>query len=136
MQETLNGLPILAFADAAGWESWLEANHRAAPGVWIRIAKKTFGIPSIDAYEGTEVALCFGWIDSHRKAGDATYFLQKYTPRRRRSPWSRINRARAEALMAAGRMRDAGLAEIEAARADGRWDAAAPGSVSARSEAP
>ena len=123
MDEMLNGLAVRSFVDAAAWEAWLAANHREQRGVWIRIAKKGSGIRSINAYEGTEVALCFGWIDSHRKAGDATFFLQKYTPRRRRSPWSAINRARAEALLAAGRMRDAGVAEIEAAKADGRWDA-------------
>jgi uncharacterized protein YdeI (YjbR/CyaY-like superfamily) len=111
-------------ADAKAWEAWLDEHHGGRDGVWIKIAKKGSGIASVTAAEGTEVALCFGWIDGHRKSYDDTYFLQRYSPRRRSSTWSRLNVTRAEQLVAAGRMRAAGLAEIEKAKADGRWDAA------------
>jgi uncharacterized protein YdeI (YjbR/CyaY-like superfamily) len=114
----------LAFPDAAEWDSWLREHHHQRQAAWLKIARKGSDVRSITAAEGTEVALCYGWIDSHRKALDDTYFLQKYTPRRRGSAWSKINRQRAEELIAAGRMRDAGLAEIAAAKADGRWAAA------------
>jgi uncharacterized protein YdeI (YjbR/CyaY-like superfamily) len=117
-------LPELAFASQADFEAWLEAEHARAPGVWIRVAKVASGIPSITAAEAVESCLCFGWIDGQRRSRDDTTYLQKYTPRRARSRWSKINRARAEELIAAGRMRPAGLAEVQRAQADGRWDAA------------
>jgi uncharacterized protein YdeI (YjbR/CyaY-like superfamily) len=120
----LNGVEIVAFADAARWEAWLAANWRRPEGVWIRMAKKASGIPSVTHAEAIEVALCWGWIDGQRRGLDATWFLQKFTPRRKRSLWSRVNVGKVEALIAAGRMRPPGLAEIEAARADGRWEAA------------
>jgi uncharacterized protein YdeI (YjbR/CyaY-like superfamily) len=116
-------LPTLTFASAEAWERWLEANHDA-DGVWIKIAKKGSGIASVTHAEALEAALCFGWIDGQRKGLDESFFLQKFTPRRSRSNWSRINREKAEQLIAAGRMRLAGLAEVERARADGRWEAA------------
>lgn len=115
---------IIACADAGEWEAWLEAHHADRDHVWIKIAKKASGLPSVTADEGIDVALCFGWIDGHRRGLDETHFLQRYSPRRRRSAWSRINVEKVETLVAAGRMRPAGLAEIAAARADGRWDAA------------
>jgi uncharacterized protein YdeI (YjbR/CyaY-like superfamily) len=108
-------------ANAAEWESWLSAHHAERDEVWLTIAKKASGRESVTAWEATGAALCFGWVDSHRKALDATYFLQRYSPRRRGSGWSQINADRAEALIAAGRMRPAGLAEIEAAKAERRW---------------
>ena len=114
----------IAFRDADEWESWLAAHAASETEVWLKIAKKGSGQASVTAAEADEVAICHGWIDSHRKSLDETHFLQRFSPRRRGSPWSRINVDRAEALIAAGRMRPAGLAEIEAARADGRWDAA------------
>jgi uncharacterized protein YdeI (YjbR/CyaY-like superfamily) len=114
----------IACADAAKWESWLAVHHAQRDGVWLKIAKKGSRKPSVTAAEAGDVALCYGWIDGQRKSHDDAYFLQKYTPRRRRSSWSRLNVERAEALIVAGRMRPAGLAEIEAAKADGRWDAA------------
>ena len=117
-------MEVIACAGAADWESWLAAHHAVRDGVWLKIAKKGSGRPSVTPAEATEVALCYGWIDSHRKSHDGTHFLQKYSPRRRGSSWSRINVERAERLIAAGRMRAPGLAEIEAAKADGRWDAA------------
>jgi uncharacterized protein YdeI (YjbR/CyaY-like superfamily) len=112
------------FVDASAWEVWLEGHHDERDGVWIKIAKKASGVASVTAAEGTEVALCFGWIDGHRKAYDSTHFLQRYSPRRRGSSWSRLNVERAETLIASGRMREAGFTEIEKARLDGRWDAA------------
>jgi uncharacterized protein YdeI (YjbR/CyaY-like superfamily) len=119
-----DGLPILPFASAAAWEAWLEGNHAASGGVWIKIAKKDSGVASVHYPEVLESALCFGWIDGRREGLDERFFLQRYTPRRARSRWSRINRETAERLIAEGRMRPAGLAEVERARADGRWEAA------------
>ncbi len=119
-----DGLAIVPFASAAAWEGWLETNHAASGGVWIKIAKKDSGVASVHYPEVLESALCFGWIDGRREALDERFFLQRYTPRRPRSRWSRINRETAERLIAEGRMRAAGLAEVERARADGRWEAA------------
>ena len=120
----------IAFADAAAWEAWLEQNHTLPEGVWIRIAKKGSGIASVRYPEVLEIALCFGWVDGQRKPLDETWFLQRFTPRRAGSRWSRINRDKAEELIAAGRMRPAGLAEVQRARADGRWAAAYEGQAS------
>jgi uncharacterized protein YdeI (YjbR/CyaY-like superfamily) len=117
----------IRFASADDWERWLEENHRASDGVWIEIAKKGTGIDSVRYPEVLDVALCFGWIDGRREALDERYFRQRFTPRRPRSRWSRINRDKAERLIEEGRMRPAGLAEVERARADGRWDAAYEG---------
>jgi uncharacterized protein YdeI (YjbR/CyaY-like superfamily) len=116
--------PELAFASDAEWEAWLSEHHGDPDGVWLKIAKKDSGIPTVAYPEVLETALCFGWIDGQRKALDGEWFLQRFTPRRARSRWSQVNREKAEALMAAGRMRPAGLAEVERAKADGRWDAA------------
>jgi len=122
-----DGLATIAFPSAAEWEAWLEANHATAPGVWIKMAKKDSGVDSVRYPEVLESALCFGWIDGRREALDERFFLQRYTPRRARSRWSRINREKAERLIADGRMRPAGRAEVEQARGDGRWDAAYEG---------
>ncbi|HWK28066.1 MAG TPA: YdeI/OmpD-associated family protein [Solirubrobacter sp.] len=113
-----------AFASVGEFETWLEEHHAAVDGLWLRIAKKASGVPSVTAAEALEVALCFGWIDGQRRPLDETHFLQKYTPRRARSKWSKRNVGLVEALIAAGRMRPAGLAEVERAKADGRWDGA------------
>lgn len=104
--------------NAAEWEAWLVANHDTTSEIWIRTAKRQSGIESIRPAEATEVALCFGWIDSHRRRGDGTWFLQRYSPRRTGSHWSEANLALAEQLIAAGRMRPAGLAEFT--KADNR----------------
>ena len=120
-------LPKLPFASPAEWEKWLEDNHTASEGVWIKMAKKDAGIESVRYPEVLESALCFGWIDGRREAFDERYFHQRFTPRRSRSKWSRINRDKAERLIAEGRMRPAGLAEVERAKADGRWEAAYEG---------
>jgi uncharacterized protein YdeI (YjbR/CyaY-like superfamily) len=122
-----DGLPTLPFTSAADWERWLEDSHAACEGVWIKMAKKDAGIDSVRYPEVLEVALCFGWIDGRREALDERHFLQRFTPRRQRSRWSRINRETAERLTAEGSMRPAGLAEVDRAKADGRWDAAYEG---------
>lgn len=122
-------LPIEHFADPAAWERWLE-RHPQSSGVWLKIAKKDTGIPSVTYPEALDVALCHGWIDGQKKGFDAQFFLQRFTPRRARSTWSKINVAKIDTLSAAGRMRPAGLREVEAAKADGRWDAAYDGARS------
>jgi uncharacterized protein YdeI (YjbR/CyaY-like superfamily) len=113
--------PQLPFASNAEWEHWLEENHATVDGVWIKMAKKASGIESVRYPEVLDTALCFGWIDGKRLALDEQYFLQRFTPRRPRSNWSRINVQKVERLTAEGRMRPAGLAEVERAKADGRW---------------
>jgi uncharacterized protein YdeI (YjbR/CyaY-like superfamily) len=125
-----DGLPTIAFASPSEWEAWLTANHASSAGVWIKMAKKDSGIESVRYPEVLESALCFGWIDGRREALDERYFLQRYTPRRARSRWSRINREKAQLLMEGGRMRPSGLAEVQRAKADGRWAAAYAGQKS------
>jgi uncharacterized protein YdeI (YjbR/CyaY-like superfamily) len=119
-----DGLPQLTFASAAEWEAWLEANHDSSEGVWLKIAKKGSGIASVTNAQALDVGLCFGWINGRRQALDDDYYLQRYTPRRPRSKWSRINVEKVAELTAARRMRPAGLAEVERAKAEGRWDSA------------
>jgi uncharacterized protein YdeI (YjbR/CyaY-like superfamily) len=119
-----DGLPQLTLASAAEWERWLEQNHDSSDGAWLRIAKKGSAKTTITIGEALDLALCFGWIDSRREGLDDDYYLQRYSPRRARSNWSRINVGKVEELTAAGRMRPAGLAEVERAKADGRWEAA------------
>ena len=118
---------MLTFPSDADWEAWLDQHHADSDGVWIKIAKKSSGIPTVAYPEVLDTALCFGWIDGQRKALDERYFLQRFTPRRARSKWSKINRDKVTALTEAERMRPAGLAEVERAKADGRWDAAYDG---------
>ncbi|MFC9434645.1 YdeI family protein [Nocardia sp. NPDC057030] len=118
------------FSNAAQWESWLADQHDESAEVWLVIAKK--GAEGLAIGEALEVALCFGWIDSHRKALDERHFLQRYSPRRAKSPWSQLNVTKAEALIAAGRMRAPGFAAIAAAETDGRWAAATPRARAAR----
>jgi uncharacterized protein YdeI (YjbR/CyaY-like superfamily) len=115
---------VIAFRDAAEFDAWLGEHAGLRAGVWLKIAKTGSGIPSLTADEAVEVGLCYGWISGQRKTCDETYYLQKYVPRRPRSRWSQINVAKAEELIAAGRMRPSGQAEVEAAKADGRWAAA------------
>jgi uncharacterized protein YdeI (YjbR/CyaY-like superfamily) len=120
-------LPIHLFADPEALQAWLEENGDSCDGVWLKIAKKGSGQRSVTYAEALELALCFGWIDSQKRGFDEKFFLQRFTPRRPRGRWSKINREKAEALIAAERMRPAGLAEVEAAKADGRWEAAYEG---------
>lgn len=120
-------LPVLLFASKGELEDWLEENHHDSTGFWLKIGKKGSGVKSVSYGEALELFLCFGWIDSQKRGLDGSFFLQRFTPRRPRGKWSQINRAKAEELIAAGAMRSAGLAEVEAAKADGRWDAAYAG---------
>ncbi|MFF4881117.1 YdeI family protein [Micromonospora sp. NPDC000668] len=117
-------MDVLDFPDAEAWESWLAARHEVRGEAWLRIAKRHSGLASIAIADALDVALCYGWIDGHRKGLDDVSFLQRYSRRRPRSSWSQVNVAKVEALTAAGRMRAAGLAEVAAAEADGRWEAA------------
>jgi uncharacterized protein YdeI (YjbR/CyaY-like superfamily) len=119
-------LPVIAFDDAGAWERWLVA-HADAKGLWLKIAKKGAGVTTVSYAEALDVALCHGWIDGQKRSFDDRFFLQRFTPRRAKSLWSKINIGHVERLVAAGRMRDGGLREIEAAKADGRWDAAYDG---------
>lgn len=130
----LGDLPVLAFASAADWHEWLTAHGASAPGVWLKTAKKGAPELTISYAEALEVALCFGWIDGQKGPLDAHYWLQRFTPRKAGSKWSKINTEKADALIAAGRMQPAGLREVELARADGRWDRAYAGQ--ATSEVP
>lgn len=117
-------LPVISFASREAWESWLADEHASSSGLWLKLAKVGAGIDSVSYAEAVEVALCYGWIDGQAARYDETYWLQRFTPRRRRSKWSKINRARVTELVERGEMRSAGLAEVERAKADGRWDAA------------
>jgi uncharacterized protein YdeI (YjbR/CyaY-like superfamily) len=119
------------FATPAELEAWLKREGASSDGVWLKIAKKDSGVRSVSYAEALEVALCFGWIDSQKRGFDEECFLQRFTPRRPRGRWSRINREKAEGLIESGQMRPAGLAEVEAARADGRWEDAYEGQRSA-----
>jgi uncharacterized protein YdeI (YjbR/CyaY-like superfamily) len=119
--------PVLLFKTLKAWASWLAKHHDQSRGVWMRLAKKGSGVASATYPEALEVALCYGWIDGQKKAEDEQHWLQKFTPRGARSIWSKINCDKAEALIAQGLMKPAGLQEVERARADGRWDAAYAG---------
>jgi uncharacterized protein YdeI (YjbR/CyaY-like superfamily) len=117
----------VTFASALEWERWLEEHHADAQEAWLKIAKAGVEIESVRYPEVLESALCFGWIDARRRAHDEIYFLQRFTPRRARSRWSQINREKAERLIAEGRLRPAGMAEVQRAQADGRWQQAYAG---------
>jgi uncharacterized protein YdeI (YjbR/CyaY-like superfamily) len=117
--------PVVSFDDQSAWRAWLADNHASAPdGVWLQIAKKGTAVASVDYAQALAVALCYGWIDGQKRSLDEGHWLQRFTPRRSRSIWSKVNREKVEALIAAGEMQPAGLAEIERAKSDGRWDAA------------
>jgi uncharacterized protein YdeI (YjbR/CyaY-like superfamily) len=115
---------VQAFATPEAWEAWLAEHHATSPGLWLKLAKKQSGIPSVTYEEALEVALCYGWIDGRKDRFDDEWWLQRFTPRRPRSKWSKINRTRALGLIESGRMQPAGLHEVEKAKADGRWEAA------------
>jgi uncharacterized protein YdeI (YjbR/CyaY-like superfamily) len=119
-----DSLDVRAFRDATAFERWLARHHDRAPGLWIRIHKKHTGLPTITHAEALDVALCWGWIDGIRRGLDEQSFLQRFTPRRPKSVWSQINRGHVARLIAEGRMTPHGLRQVEAAKADGRWDAA------------
>lgn len=117
-------LPILLFRGADAFAKWLEDHHGSSPGVWLQLAKKASGARSVTYAEAVDVALAWGWIDGQKKAHDERHWLQKFTPRGARSLWSKINREKAMALIAAKKMMPPGLAEVERAKRDGRWHAA------------
>jgi len=125
-------LEILLFSTPGDLEQWLEAHAASSPGLWLKIAKKGAPEPSVTYAEALELALCFGWIDSQKRGLDETHFLQRFTPRRPRGRWSKINREKAEALAKTGALRPAGAAEVAAAKDDGRWEAAYEGSRTAK----
>lgn len=123
-------LPTLAFPEAAALAAWVAAQPEGAPGLWLKLAKKGSGVASVTQQEAVDVGLCYGWIDGQMGRFDEAYYVIRFTPRRARSKWSQINRERALQLIADGRMTPRGLAEVERAGADGRWDAAyAPAST-------
>ena len=117
-------LPTLPFETKKKWVDWLAKQHDKSTGVWLKLAKKATGIPSVTYAEALDVALCYGWIDGQKGSFDDKYFLQKFTPRRPKSIWSKINVEKVEGLIASGEMEPAGLKAVEAAKQDGRWDAA------------
>lgn len=118
------GLPVVPFASPAEWEAWLAERHTTAKGLWIKLAKKGSGVASVTYAEALDVALCYGWIDGQSAGVDETLWLQRFTPRGPRSVWSKVNREHVARLTEAGRMRPAGIAAVEQARTDGRWDRA------------
>jgi len=123
-------LEVIGFASAEEFELWLGEHHDSSPGVWLKLRKKSPGVVALDYQQALDVALCHGWIDGQKRGLDDTHWLQRFTPRRARSKWSKINCGRATALITEGRMRPQGLAEVERAQADGRWEAAYEGARS------
>jgi len=128
--EERDGQPVVAFATEQAFAAWL-ASHEGSIGLWLKVAKKDAAESTITYHQALDVALCHGWIDGQKRSLDEEYWLQRFTPRRSRSRWSKINCAKADALIADGRMQAAGLREVEAAKADGRWAAAYAGQATA-----
>ncbi len=122
--DTIGTRPIVLVASQHAWDDWLATHHAASQGVWLKIAKKGTNPPSVSYAEALDSALCYGWIDGQKKAYDDRFWLQMFTPRRPKSGWSRINTEKVMQLIASGRMMPAGEREIDAAKVDGRWDAA------------
>jgi uncharacterized protein YdeI (YjbR/CyaY-like superfamily) len=119
-----NGLSIMSFETQQDWERWLTEHHTDTVGIWLKVAKKETGIPSVNYSEALDSALCYGWIDGQKASFDDQYWLQKFTPRRQKSIWSKVNCDKATALIAEGRMQPAGMRQVELAKADGRWESA------------
>ncbi len=126
-KKSLGDLPVIAFETQKAWANWLAKNHTTASGLWLKLAKKASGLPSVSYDEALEVALCYGWIDGQKNGYDEKWWLQKFTLRGARSVWSKINRDKAERLIKDGRMKPAGLKAAEAAKQNGQWDAAYDG---------
>jgi uncharacterized protein YdeI (YjbR/CyaY-like superfamily) len=124
MKKPIPEQPLLLFESASDWEAWLKENHENSAGVRLQIAKKGSGHTSVTYAEALDVALCYGWIDGQKLPMDDKFFIQKFTPRRAKSIWSKVNTEKVEQLIKQGRMQPAGIKQIEAAKADGRWDAA------------
>nr|WP_322755927.1 YdeI/OmpD-associated family protein [Frankia sp. Cas3] len=125
--EEADDLEIIMFESAQAFEHWLSEHHSSSPGIWLKLRKKARGVVALDYTQALDVALCYGWIDGQKGKFDDSYWLQRFTPRKPKSKWSKINRDKAASLLEQGRMRPAGLAEIERAKTDGRWDAAYDG---------
>ena len=121
---TRNDLPVVRFEGPQAWAAWLDEHHATSSGVWLQLAKKATGAASVTYDQALEVALCYGWIDGQKKSYDESSWLQKFTPRGAKSIWSKINREKAEKLIERGAMKPAGLAAVERAKQDGRWDVA------------
>ncbi|MFF8841995.1 YdeI family protein [Streptomyces sp. NPDC015127] len=119
--DTINGVEIIAFPDAEAFDDWLAHHHTRREGVWVKVAKRNSGIPSVTSEELVDVGLCYGWISGQRRALDDRHYLQKYVPRRPHSLWSQVNVEKVVRLTAEGRMREPGLAEVRKAQEDGRW---------------
>jgi uncharacterized protein YdeI (YjbR/CyaY-like superfamily) len=117
-------LPVISFDSRQDFENWLDAQHKQSKGIWLKIAKKDSGIPTVSYDEALDIALCFGWIDGQKGSFDDQFWLQRFTPRGARSKWSQVNRKRAEELLELGVVRPSGISEIERAKGDGRWAAA------------
>lgn len=122
--EMFKDLQVLLFSNQEGWRAWLEENHKQPQGVWLKHAKKSSGKKSVSYQEALEEALCYGWIDSQKQSYDTDYYLQKFTARGPKSVWSKVNVGKIEALITEGKMRPAGLAAVDLAKQDGRWEAA------------
>ncbi len=124
-------LEIVVFESAEAFRAWLGENHAVSPGVWLKLRKKGPGIVALDYAQALDVALCYGWIDGQKAAFDDQWWLQRFTPRKPRSKWSKVNRDKAAALIEQGRMHPSGQAEVDRAKADGRWEAAYDGARTA-----
>ncbi len=124
VMKNADNLPIISFTTQQEWEAWLTEHHTTSGGMWLKIAKKETGIPSLSYAEALEGALCYGWIDGQKASFDERYWLQKFTPRRQKSMWSKVNCDKATILLASGKMQPAGIQQVELAKADGRWEAA------------
>ncbi|PJZ55313.1 bacteriocin-protection protein [Leptospira adleri] len=124
MKEFFKDIPVLHFKNGKEWENWLKKNHTNGSAIWVKFAKKESKIVSLTYAEALDCALCYGWIDSQKQKYDESFWLQKFSVRGPKSIWSKINREKANALIASGKMKTSGLAAIEAAKKDGRWDAA------------
>lgn len=124
-------MDIISFESAEAFESWLGEHHSSSPGIWLKLRRKARGVVALDYARALDVALCYGWIDGQKGAFDDRNWLQRFTPRKPKSKWSKVNRDKATALLEQGRMQPPGLAEVERAKADGRWDAAYDGAKSA-----
>ncbi|MFI6437888.1 YdeI family protein [Streptomyces sp. NPDC050759] len=124
-------LEIILFESGEAFECWLGEHHSSSPGIWLKLRKKARGVVALDYAQALDVALCYGWIDGQKRKFDDCHWLQRFTPRKPKSKWSKINRDKVAALLEQGRMRPPGLAEVERAKADGRWDAAYDGAKNA-----
>lgn len=124
-------LEISSFESAEAFEAWLDRHHDSSPGIWLKLRKKVRGVVALDYAHALDVALCYGWIDGQKGRFDDEYWLQRFTPRKSKSKWSKINRDKVAALTEQGRMRPPGVAEVERAKADGRWESAYAGAKSA-----